>query len=135
SDEEEYRCPLSKEIMRAPIPAGFERPPPLGTYDGKSDPDDHIDNINVILDFRMDLTEQFCRHFTASRRHPKTVAILEAIFQGKDESLRNFIKRFNKEAVQVNTTDDMKKYLLERGLHPRSDFAKAVGIEKPRTLD
>ncbi|MCI79965.1 hypothetical protein A2U01_0101236, partial [Trifolium medium] len=31
--------------------------------------------------------------------------------------------------------DDMKKYLLERGLRPRSDFAKAIGIEKPRTLD
>ncbi|MCI56018.1 hypothetical protein A2U01_0077269, partial [Trifolium medium] len=30
---------------------------------------------------------------------------------------------------------DMKKYLLERGLRPRSDFAKAVCIEKPRTLD
>ncbi|MCI73464.1 hypothetical protein A2U01_0094728, partial [Trifolium medium] len=29
----------------------------------------------------------------------------------------------------------MKKYLLERGLRPRSDFAKVVGIEKPRTLD
>ena len=29
----------------------------------------------------------------------------------------------------------MKKYLLERGLHPRSDFAKAVGIETPATLD
>ncbi|MCI39894.1 hypothetical protein A2U01_0061126, partial [Trifolium medium] len=44
-------------------------------------------------------------------------------------------ERFNKEAVQVNTTDDMKKYLLERGLRPCSDFAKTVGIEKPRTLD
>ncbi|MCI44275.1 hypothetical protein A2U01_0065514, partial [Trifolium medium] len=53
SDEEDYRCPLSKEIMRAPILAGFERPPPLETYDGQSDPDEHIDNINVILDFRM----------------------------------------------------------------------------------
>ncbi|MCI68180.1 hypothetical protein A2U01_0089439, partial [Trifolium medium] len=35
--------------------------------------------------------------------------------------------------MQVNTTDDMKHYLLKRGLRPRSDFAKAVGIEKPRT--
>ncbi|MCI65965.1 hypothetical protein A2U01_0087223, partial [Trifolium medium] len=32
SDEEDSRCPLSRGIMRAPIPAGFERPPPLGTY-------------------------------------------------------------------------------------------------------
>ncbi|MCI76302.1 hypothetical protein A2U01_0097571, partial [Trifolium medium] len=39
--------------MRAPIPAGFERPPPLGTYDGQTDPNEHIDNINAILDFRM----------------------------------------------------------------------------------
>ncbi|MCI54158.1 hypothetical protein A2U01_0075406, partial [Trifolium medium] len=28
-----------------------------------------------------------------------------------------------------------KKYLLERGLRPHSDFAKAVGIKKPHTLD
>ncbi|MCI94368.1 hypothetical protein A2U01_0115666, partial [Trifolium medium] len=32
-----------------------------------------------------DLTEQFRRHFTTSRRHPKTVATLEAIYQGQDE--------------------------------------------------
>ena len=74
----------------------------------------------------------FSRHFTASHRHPKTEASLEAIIQGKEESLRAYIERFNKEAVQVSTTDDMKKYLLERG---RSDFAKAVGIETPATLD
>ncbi|MCI08238.1 hypothetical protein A2U01_0029314, partial [Trifolium medium] len=127
--------------MRAPIPLGFKKPPPLGTYDGKTDPDDHVDNINAILDFRRavepsgDLTEQFRRHFTASRRHPKTVATFDAIYQGQDESLRNYIERFNKEVVQVNTTDDMKHYLLERGLRPHSDFAKAVGIEKPQTLD
>ena len=29
----------------------------------------------------------------------------------------------------------MKKYLLERGLCPHSDFAKVVGIESPTTLD
>ncbi|MCI95436.1 hypothetical protein A2U01_0116734, partial [Trifolium medium] len=39
--------------MRAPIPSGFEKPPPLGTYDCQSDPDEHIDNINAIPDFRM----------------------------------------------------------------------------------
>ncbi|MCI97073.1 hypothetical protein A2U01_0118373, partial [Trifolium medium] len=38
-------------------------------------------------------------------------------------------ERFNKEAVQVNTTDDMKKYLLERGLRPRSDFAKEWALK------
>ncbi|MCI71248.1 hypothetical protein A2U01_0092511, partial [Trifolium medium] len=41
SDDEDSRCPLSSEIMRAPIPVGFEKPPLLGTYDGQSDPDEH----------------------------------------------------------------------------------------------
>ncbi|XP_058786680.1 uncharacterized protein LOC131661234 [Vicia villosa] len=77
----------------------------------------------------------FSRHFTASCRHPKLEASLEAISQGKDESLRAYIERFNKEAVQVCTMADMKKYLLEQGLQPQSDFAKAVGIETPGTLD
>ncbi|MCI88174.1 hypothetical protein A2U01_0109460, partial [Trifolium medium] len=44
SDEEPYSCPLSRDIMRAPIPSGFQKPPPLGTYDGQTDPDDHVNN-------------------------------------------------------------------------------------------
>ncbi|MCI27981.1 hypothetical protein A2U01_0049181, partial [Trifolium medium] len=80
------------------------------------------------------LKDKFTRHFTASRAQPKTEATLKAIIQGKDESLRKYIERFNKEAVQVNKTEDMKRYLLERGLCPGSDFAKAVGIEKSRSL-
>ncbi|XP_058786759.1 uncharacterized protein LOC131661292 [Vicia villosa] len=81
------------------------------------------------------LGKLFSRHFTTSRRHPKSEASLKAIIQGKDESLRAYIERFNKEAMQVSMTVHMKKFLLERGLRPRSDFAKAVGIETPATLD
>ncbi|XP_058752393.1 uncharacterized protein LOC131625557 [Vicia villosa] len=94
----------------------------------KSLPDESITSWKV-------LGKLFSRHFTSSRRHPKSEASLEAIIQGKDESLRDYIERFNKEAVQVSTTAHMKKFLLERGLRPRSDFAKAVGIETPVTLD
>ncbi|XP_058771905.1 uncharacterized protein LOC131645248 [Vicia villosa] len=94
----------------------------------KSFPDESITS------WRM-LGKLFSRQFAASRRHPKSEASLEAIIQEKDESLRANIERFNKEAVQVSTTAYMKKFLLERGLRPRSDFAKAVGIETPATLD
>ncbi|CAJ2646545.1 unnamed protein product [Trifolium pratense] len=168
SDEEDPRCPLSHDILQAPVPKGFERPPALPAYDGLTDPDEHIASVNATLNFLrvngaircrifpttlrkgamawyhslaprsviswMDLTDQFCRHFTASRKQPKTEAVLDAIFQADNESLRSFIERFNREAVQVETTDDMKKYLLQRGLRPNSDFARAVGIEKPRTF-
>ena len=48
--------------------------------------------------------------------------------------MRAYIERFNKEAVEIHTTDHMKKYLLEKGLRPNSDFRKAVGIETPNSL-
>ncbi|KAK2376303.1 hypothetical protein QL285_077105 [Trifolium repens] len=168
SEEEHSVCALSREIMRAPIPAALERLPNLPSYDGLTDPDDHVNNFNTILNFRntsgaircrlfpttlrkgaltwytslpprsvfswQDFMDQFKHNFTASRKQPKTVATLEAIFQGPKETLRAYIERFNREAVQVEEPDDMKRYLLVRGLRPRTDFAKAVGIEKPRTL-
>ncbi|XP_058756308.1 uncharacterized protein LOC131629545 [Vicia villosa] len=170
SDEEQERhSPLSHAILEAPLPTGLEKPPPLGTYDGTTDTDEHIENIEALLDYRgvpgaikcrlfpttlrkgamtwykslpdksitswKVLGKLFSRYFTASRRHPKSEASLEAIIQGKDESLRAYIERFNKETVQVSTSTHMKKFLLERGLRPRSDFAKAVGIETPATLE
>ncbi|XP_058787920.1 uncharacterized protein LOC131662215 [Vicia villosa] len=94
----------------------------------KSLPDESITSWKV-------LGKLFSRNFTASRRHPKSEASLEAIIHEKDESLRAYIERFNKEAVQVSTTAHMKKFLLERGLRPCSDFAKAVGIETPAILN
>jgi hypothetical protein len=156
SEEEDTDCPLSRDIMRAPIPAGLERLPNLPAwlerlpnlpaYDGLIDPDDHVNNFNAILNFRktsgaircrlfpttlrkgaltwytslapqsvfscQDLTDQFRKNFTVSRKQPKMVATLEAIFQGPKEPLCAYIERFNKEAVQVETTDEMKRYLL-----------------------
>lgn len=69
-----------------------------------------------------ELKRQFVGYFTASWRHPKSEASLEAIVQGADEPLWDYIDHFNCEAIQVDTTDDMKKYLLEKGLYPGSKF-------------
>ena len=80
------------------------------------------------------LGRMFSRHFIASRRYPKSEASLKAIIQGKDGPLRAYIERFAKEVVQVPTTNNIKKYLLKRGLHLRSGFAKVVGIETPTSL-
>ena len=115
--------------METRIPRGMEKPPQLATYDGTSDPDDHIKNIEAMLQYHnvsgaikcrlfpttlrkgamswyknlapesitswRNLKAQFARHFTASRRHPKSEATLEGIVQGKDEPLRAYIERFN----------------------------------------
>ncbi|XP_058733649.1 uncharacterized protein LOC131605292 [Vicia villosa] len=82
-----------------------------------------------------ELKELFLSHFTASRRQSKSEANLEAVIQGTNEPLRDYLGRFNKEAVQVQTTDYMKRYLLERGLLPGSDFKKTIKIEKVHTMN
>ncbi|MCI51265.1 hypothetical protein A2U01_0072509, partial [Trifolium medium] len=52
SDEERHIGPLTRRVMRVPLPVGLEKPPPLDTYDGSTDRDDHIENIKVVLDYR-----------------------------------------------------------------------------------
>ncbi|GAU10859.1 hypothetical protein TSUD_425390, partial [Trifolium subterraneum] len=87
------------------------------------------------IDSWEELCRMFTAHFTTSRRHPKTVASLKAIVQGPEESLRNYIERFNKIYVEVEATDKMKLYLLEEGLREGTKFQEAVGILEVETLD
>ncbi|GAU44514.1 hypothetical protein TSUD_122840 [Trifolium subterraneum] len=119
SGDERHRGPLSRRIMDIPLPRGLEKPPTLDKYDGTTDP-------------RRACPEP---HFTTSRRHPKTVASLKAIVQGPEESLRNYIERFNKISVEVEATDKMKLYLLEEGLREGTKFQEAVGILEVETLN
>ncbi|CAJ2637852.1 unnamed protein product [Trifolium pratense] len=168
-ERDNHQGPLSRRIRELPLPVGLEKPPAMDTYDGSTDPDEHIENLEALLEYRnvrgsikcklfpttlrkgamawykslapgsidswSDLCARFRAHFTSSRRHPKTEATLEAIIQGENEPLRAYLERFNKAAVEVKVDESMKLYLLDRGLHPDSDFAKAVGIEEPKTLD
>ena len=83
----------------------------------------------------MSLKRQFVNSFTTSRRHPKTEAALEVIIQRSDETLREYINRFNREAIQVLCADHMKRYLLERGFLMGTEFRKIVGIEPPRSFN
>ncbi|GAU47897.1 hypothetical protein TSUD_25120 [Trifolium subterraneum] len=87
------------------------------------------------IDSWEELCRMFTAHFTTSRRHPKTVASLKAIVQGPEESLRNYIERFNKVSVEVEATDKMKLYMLEEGLREGTKFQEAVGILEVQTLD
>ncbi|GAU10247.1 hypothetical protein TSUD_421560, partial [Trifolium subterraneum] len=169
SDDEVYKGPLSRQIMDLELPRALQKSPQLGKYDRLTNPDIHIQNIDVILNYQAvkggikcrifpttlvegamawykslpqgsitswkDLCKQFTSHFTASRKHPKTEANLEAVRQGPDETLISYIERFNKEAVQVDVTDDMKKYLMRKNLRDETKFKEMVAIEKPATCD
>jgi hypothetical protein len=142
----------------------------MDSYDGTTDPDEHIENIKAILTYRSvrdtvkckifvttlrrgavtwfknlrrnsidswsDLCNEFTTHFMASRTQPKMVASLEAIFQGRSETLRDYIERFNEEAVQVRGANEtMKLYLIAKGLREETDVKKVVLLDRPRTLN
>ncbi|PNX85795.1 hypothetical protein L195_g041869, partial [Trifolium pratense] len=68
SDEDDPRCPLTRDILRAPIPKGFERPPTLSAYDGLTDPDDQIASINATMDFLTVSGAIRCRLFPTTLR-------------------------------------------------------------------
>ncbi|GAU52032.1 hypothetical protein TSUD_418620, partial [Trifolium subterraneum] len=130
SDDEVYKGPLSRQIMDLELPRALQKPPQLGKCHGL------VQKLaqGSITSWK-DLCKQFTSHFTASRKHPKTEANLEAVRQGPNETLRSYIERFNKEAVQVDVTDDMKKYLMRKNLRDGTKFKEMVAIEKPTTWD
>ncbi|MCI08447.1 hypothetical protein A2U01_0029524, partial [Trifolium medium] len=51
-EEEHPRGPLLRRIMEVPLPVGMEKPPAMDTYDESTDPDDHIENVEAVLDYR-----------------------------------------------------------------------------------
>jgi hypothetical protein len=63
------------------------------------------------------------------------VASLEAIEQGEEETLRAYIERFSSEATMVTAGDNMKSYLLERGLRRPSELARSIGIQPPTSFN
>src|ERR1051325_10274225 len=51
SDEDEHHGPLCRAIMDIPIPSDLVKIPRLGQYDNTTDPDEHIENIDALLDY------------------------------------------------------------------------------------
>jgi hypothetical protein len=43
--------PFTRRIREAPIPRGLEKPPQMDSYDGITDPNEHIENIEAVLTY------------------------------------------------------------------------------------
>nr|XP_027067442.1 uncharacterized protein LOC113693057 [Coffea arabica] len=77
-----------------------------------------------------ELARQFAAQFVSSKTYSKNAAHLMAIKQKPDESLRNFMTRFNTESLQIRDKDEkvvMAAFL--NGLRAEELFYKLV--EKP----
>lgn len=60
------------------------------------------------------LVRVFSARFTASRLKPKSEDVLRAIRQGENETLRDYIERFNKETNNVRHLEDKIRLLFMR---------------------
>ena len=53
------------EIQQAPLPAGFGMPT-MATYEGKANPQDHLDAFNDRMDLLRVITLAHCRYFAVT---------------------------------------------------------------------
>jgi hypothetical protein len=87
-------------------------------------------------DSHRELCTAFSSHFTAQKRQPKTLASLSNIVEDKEESLRDYIERFTREAIEVKGTNaKLKCYVhLRKRLRGDAKFKEKPGLKEPRDM-
>ncbi|KAK6117276.1 hypothetical protein DH2020_048987 [Rehmannia glutinosa] len=81
------------------------------------------------------LTQEFLNHFVSSKRYKKASAHLMGVRQKQDESLRDSIQRFNKEALEIEDLDQsVALAALMNGVRKTSRFAFSLAKKPPLTL-
>jgi len=50
-DDRSAYAPFTLRIRDAPIPRGLEKPLQMDSYEGTTDPDEHIENIEAVLTY------------------------------------------------------------------------------------
>ena len=89
--------------------------------------------LGTIVDFKQ-LNKGFVRHFIGWQRHKKPTGHLLNIYQAEEESLRQYVTRFNKELLQVDEVEDQVILTtLYTGLLPR-DFFFSINKSPPKTV-
>ncbi|XP_022871340.1 uncharacterized protein LOC111390518 [Olea europaea var. sylvestris] len=112
--------PFTLEILTFPLPKRFKYPR-IKEYDGTTDPINHLKvmckafpqiltnaardwfstlEANSIASFS-NLAGKFSAFFASNKRIKKTAASLMQLRQGQNETLRDFMTRFNKERLQI----------------------------------
>jgi len=58
--------PFTQRLRDTPIPCGLEKPPQMDSYDGTTDPDKHIENIEAVLTYRSVQGAMKCKLFVST---------------------------------------------------------------------
>jgi hypothetical protein len=80
------------------------------------------------------LTKKFLSHFKVNKSSPKLPATLNCLKQRIDESFKDYLYRFNQEAIQVDDlSTELYISIVEAGLKPGS-FKESLVQEPPLSL-
>ena len=89
--------------------------------------------LNSISTFK-ELSAQFATHFIGGQRYKKSTACLMNIRQQKDETMRSYITRFNKEALSIDEADDkILVVVFTNGLR-KGKFLFSLYKNDPKTM-
>ncbi|KAK2382109.1 hypothetical protein QL285_069663 [Trifolium repens] len=81
------------------------------------------------------LTKKFLSHFVLSKTSPRLPVSLKRLKQGTDESLKDYLDRFNQEAIQVDDdlSTELSIHIIQAGLKP-GIFKESLVQEPPLNL-
>ncbi|XP_072060454.1 uncharacterized protein [Arachis hypogaea] len=132
--------PFTADIMNFQLPRQFTLPTTLVPYDGLGDPKQHVKKFRSIMIVNdsisrfQELASQFEDHFAASAIYLHDSDYLTTIKQGPQESLKDYITRFTKVAMQIpDLHPEVHLHAIKSGLRPgKADKSAVKDDEKPR---
>uniref|UniRef100_A0A2N9J8F1 Uncharacterized protein n=2 Tax=Fagus sylvatica TaxID=28930 RepID=A0A2N9J8F1_FAGSY len=132
--------PFTKRIDEYPLPAKF-KVPQLETFDGFKDPLDYLDSFRTIMRLHGVSDEIMCRTFPTNLRgsartwfNQLETGSIDTFAQGEGESLRSYVQRFNKEAVQI---DEPNEYVALTAFNAgllKGDFLFQLCKDPPKSM-
>ncbi|XP_063936204.1 uncharacterized protein LOC135147248 [Daucus carota subsp. sativus] len=138
--------PFTQEIMGARISRKFKLPT-IKAYDGTGDPANHVRTFmnaliywysrlppNSISCFA-DLSRAFIGQFVGSKTHAKSSASLMNLHQGKNESLREYMNRFTKEALKVPDLDQKVAMIALQQGTTDDNFRRSLAKRAPDNMN
>lgn len=88
---------------------------------------------NTVSIFK-ELSGHFVTHFIGGQRHRRSFAAILNIKQRKDESLRSYETRFNKEALLIDEVDDKVVVTAFTSGLKRREFLFSIYKNNPKTM-
>ncbi|VFQ62043.1 unnamed protein product [Cuscuta campestris] len=115
------RSPFSERILRAPLPSSFQMPP-IPRYDKTTDPQEHFNRYQTLMNVVTFSEEVLCRSFPATLDGLASEWFNE-LPEGKIESWEDLARKF-----LVHFAGNRKKKLHFSHLLPASGLGEAEGV-------